>query len=141
MDKYQKRTDYYIEYEIVKPGIKVYNFLENADYITDKENCVIMTGLIGEQWVINIETLKRLYVVDDYMLSVGCCAYVHPRAVNNIIYAEVAKEITEVTTKYGTKLTAHPGDIIAYTDNNGQPDYTNIKVINKDVFPCTYEKV
>ena len=141
MDKYQKRTDYYVDYEIVEPGVYVHNFLENADYVTDRDHCVILTGTVGEQWTISLDALQNKYVVDDDALGVGCQGHVHPRADGNVVHVEVATETMEVVTKYGARLTAHPGDIIAYADNNGQPNMENRRVINKEVFENTYERI
>lgn len=141
MKKYQKRTDYYITYEIVKPGVRVHNFLENADYTTDEDHCVILTGTVGEQWTVGLEAFKKKYAVDEDKLYVGCKEQVHPKQNAEIIFAEPATEVMEVVTKYGARLTAQIGDMIAYGDNNGEPDVNKRWVINKEVFKTTYEEV
>jgi hypothetical protein len=141
MNKYQKRTDYFVSYEIAKPGVRIHNFLENADYTTDEDHCVILTGTVGEQWTVGLEAFKKKYAVDEDQLSVGCTGRVHPKASAEIVFAEPATEITEVVTKYGARLTAQVGDMIAYGDKNGEPDENKRWVISKEVFQNTYEQV
>ena len=138
MERYQKRTDYYIEYRVAQPGERVHNFLENADYITDAEHNIILKGTVGEEWVVTEEKLRKSYVVNDDPLSRG---RVNPKPDNNAIFIEVAKDRTTVHTSWGTELTANAGDIIAYADKGGQPNMEDSWVINKDIFATTYEKI
>ena len=140
MEKYRKRTDYYITYRIVEPGERVHNFLENADYETDLDHCVVLTGTVGEEWVVTKEKLRKSYVVGDADLEIGESGKVCPKGDDNVIFGEVAQETTEVKTSWGTTLTAKPGDIIAYNGNSGQPDENDRWVINGQVFKTTYEK-
>ena len=140
MERYKKRTDYYIDYRIVEPGVRVHNFLENADYETDPEQCVILTGTVGEEWVVTKEKLRRSYVIGDSDLETGDYGKVCPKGDDNVIFVEEAKEVTEVKTNWGTVLTAKPGDMIAYNGNSGQPDKNDRWVINGQVFKTTYEK-
>lgn len=46
---YQKRTDYVVGIQKVKPGTRVYNKLENAHYVTNADKCIVLTGTVGEQ--------------------------------------------------------------------------------------------
>lgn len=138
MKKYQKRTDYYVEYRVAKPGEKVHNFLENADYVTDAEHNIILKGTVGEEWVVTEEKLRKSYVVNDDQL---CQGRVNPKPDNNVIFAEKATETKIVKTAWGTELTAKPGDMIAYAEKGGQPDMEDSWVINGEIFKNTYEKI
>lgn len=139
MKRYQKRTDYFIDYEVAEPGRKVYNYLEDAHYVTDPEHNIVLTGTVGEEWVVTEEKLRKSYIVNDEPLSSGKVSP-KPNTGNNIIFAEEAKEKTIVKTSWGTELTAKPGDMIAYADSDGQPNMEDSWVINGEVFKTTYEE-
>ena len=66
---------------------------------------------------------------------------VSPRPDNNCIWAEPAKGPTIVKTSWGVELRATAGDFIVCADKDGIPDKSERWVINKMIFPYTYEQV
>lgn len=56
-----KKNNYSIWATIVKPGVEVYNQLEDCHYVTDANNCVVLSGTRGEQWVTTISKLASTY--------------------------------------------------------------------------------
>ena len=48
-----------------KLGTKVRNRLEGSDYITDEKKQFVISGTVGEQWVIDIGKLAKTYSFMD----------------------------------------------------------------------------
>ena len=59
--KKTKKNTYSIWATVVKPGVEVYNFLEDAHYVTDETHNVVLSGTKGEQWVADFSTLAKKY--------------------------------------------------------------------------------
>lgn len=69
-----KKKQYDIWCCIPKLGTQVYNRLEHATYVTspEKNNFVVLSGTVGEQWVISFEKLLKTYTPssEETILSV-----------------------------------------------------------------------
>lgn len=144
MKKYAKRTDYTVEFEVVEAGKKIYNFLEDSTAVTDEAHCVVLTGTAGERWVITMVQLLKNYdcsAFEGKNLKIGDRGYVNLRPDNNFIWAEPAKGPCIVKTSWGVELRATTGDFIVCADKDGAPDKEDRWVINKMIFPYTYEQV
>lgn len=139
----QKRTDYVIGIQKVAPGTEVYNHLENTHYITDETRCYVLTGTVNEQWPVNEAKLKKTYNVEGLMdrINAGEKVMAHPLPSADKIYAVRADKETQVYTSWGDILTAHKGDVIAYSIKDGKVNRDDSWVINKDIFRTTYKKV
>lgn len=141
MKKFSKRTDYKIAFEIVKPGEKIYNFLEDSTAVTDEEHCVVLTGTVGEKWPITIAQLHKKYDTSAYSeFKLGDTGYVNPRPDGGYIWAEPAESECIVKTSWGVELHAAAGDYIVCADKDGEPDESDRWVINKMIFPNTYKE-
>lgn len=142
MKKYAKRTDYTIEFEVVEAGKKIYNFLEDSTAVTDEEHCVVLTGTAGERWPVTMSQLLKKYDTSAYpVIQLGDKGIVSPRPDNNFIWAEKCKGPTIVKTSWGVELRAMTGDFLVCADKDGAPDKSDRWVINKNIFPYTYEQV
>ena len=142
MKKYSKRTDYTVEFEVVEAGKKIYNFLEDSTAITDEEHCVVLTGTAGERWPVTLAQLLKKYDCSEYPeIKLGDKGMVHPRPDNNFIWAEPAKGPTIVKTSWGVELRASRGDYLVCADKDGVPDKEDRWVINRNIFPYTYEEI
>ena len=45
----------------VPDNTKVYNYLEEQEYFTDSSNCIVITGIMGEQYPVTVEELSRSF--------------------------------------------------------------------------------
>ena len=141
---WKKRTDYTIYFEVVNPGTKIHNYLENVDYVTDENRCVVLKGTRSEQWPVNREKIYKSYnFVDpsyDGSLKVGDIGGLIPKPDGNIVWAEPVFTPTEVETSWGDTLHANTGDyIISSCNEDGSPNRNDRWVINGGVFIDTYE--
>ena len=138
MERYQKRTDYFIEYRVAEPGERVHNFLEDADYETDPTYNIILKGTVGEEWVVTEEKLRKSYIIRDEPLSEG---RISPKPDNNVVWAEKLDEPKDIQTSWGTVLHAKAGDFQIWEDVGGKANEDNTWSINGEVFKTTYERI
>jgi len=144
--RFCKRNDYQIDWEIDSQGTYVYNKLEDCEYTTNEEQCVILTGTVGEQWVTSIAKFLKTYEVDESTVYEGASGYAYPRSEGGYIYARPAQGEEEVATSWGSILTANlPGRehgngdwVVCASDDWGDPNYDDQWIVNGAVFETTY---
>ena len=125
-----KKKTYEIKYEIVEPGTKVHNFLEDSDYVTDEERNIVLTGLKGEKWPVSKADFDKKYDITSEGIA-------KTKPAQNTIFAEVCKVPQEIKTSWGDTLKAEKGSFIVYNNKNGEPDRNDKWVVDKDVFETT----
>lgn len=136
-------------------GERVYNFLEDSYCVTNAEKCIVLTGTVGEQWVVTTEKLQETYLLDGQPI-VGDVAeifateqIVTTKAGSELYYAEFlpVEQKMSIETSWGEVLQANrdgvphgDGDYIVYSSNkNGSPNLNDRWVVNGLVFAKTYE--
>ena len=153
-----------IDYDVYvckpKLGTKVHNILENTDYITDTKRSFVISGTVGETWVIDINKLIKTYChIDNKIINqdefdsdtlIDWLQFKTITEANKEIYfaAHLKPSIKEypVQTSWGDILYANrtgishgSGDFILCTSINGRPNFNDIWVVNGKVFPNTYD--
>ena len=59
--KKTRKNSYSVWATLVQPGVEVYNELEGSTYTTTADNCVVLSGTRGEQWVTSLKDLASKY--------------------------------------------------------------------------------
>ena len=157
---------YNIKCCIPPKDIEIYNHLEDANYITNDVEKVLMRGLMNEIWIIDINTLMHSYkfvngepitletlhnrgkVLDDDLIM----NWQEVSSINNSFkYAQRIPKIykLKITTKYGTVLNVNSensvsnhfaGDYILCSMNpDGTPNLNDKWVVDGNVFDKTYK--
>lgn len=144
-----------------KLGTKCSNKLEGANYTTNEKMQFILSGTVGELWVIGVDKLAKTYTFLDGTpitpdtLKKKCdkqgnipwtILKTRPDAVTNWAFL-LPKTITNfpIQTSWGTLIANRPGvqhgfgDFLICSDNNGQPNLNDMWVVNGLVFPKTYD--
>ena len=137
------------------PGKRVYNFLEDSYYVTSSEKCIILTGTVGEQWVITAEKLQKTYLLNGKPIAGNVAEIfateqvVTTKAGSELYYAEFLpiEQKTSVETSWGEVLQVNrdgiphgDGDYIVHSSNkDGSPNLNDRWVVNGLVFAKTYE--
>lgn len=154
MQAYRKKN-YTMKAEKVVEGTKLYNYLENCEYITNGKKCIKLTGTVGEVWPVTIEKLAKTYTfIDGTLITTDnipegefeIATIVGKTA--EIIFAEQVTEKVQVATSWGEVLTANrdgvphgEGDFIVYANKDGAPNPEDRWVVNGMVFINTYEVI
>lgn len=145
------------------PGTQCVNRLEGTHYVTDQNKQFIISGTVGETWVIDMNKLAKTYIfadgtpITDATLSKKCYSNgqmdwekLITRADRNTNWAMlIPKSIQNfpVQTSWGDTLLANRpgighgfGDFLVCADNGcGQPNLNDVWVVNGEVFPTTYD--
>lgn len=144
------------------PGTQCTNRLEGSQYVTDQDRQFILSGTIGETWVIDVNKLAKTYTFADGTpitpdtLKARCeddgqiewvklstradatpnWAFHLPKSIQNF----------PVQTSRGDTLYANrtgvghlKGDFLVCADVGGQPNLNDVWVVNGEVFPRTYD--
>ena len=144
-------------------GSRVYNKLEGANYVTTQKRQFVVSGTVGENWVIDVGTLIRTYKflngdritvekLQKRLVAGGIIDWMHLSTLVNpgedFFAANIPLSIRDfpVQTSWGDVLLANRvgvqhgcGDFIACSILNGQPNLNDLRVINGLVFPATYD--
>lgn len=150
MKMYFKKS-YLVSAERVEPGTRLYNKLENCNYITNSKKCIRVIGTVGEEWPITIEKLRNGYTFEDGSeiddIPNGVFEIKARADTNSLVFARRTTKREYVLTSWGDMLTANragidhgKGDYIVYANKNGQPDPNDRWVVNGIVFKNTYQK-
>ena len=145
------------------PGTQCANRLEGAQYTTDQNKQFIISGTVGETWVIDVNKLAKTYIFADGMpvmeetLRLKCrqdgqmgWQKMRTQTAADTNWAMlVPKHIQNfpVQTSWGDTLLANRpgvghglGDFLVCADNGcGQPNLNDVWVVNGEVFPTTYD--
>lgn len=161
-----RKGDYVIMARWAYPGDDVYNYLEDCEYKTSDEKCIVLHGTVEEEWPITFERLMSTYTYEngddicnnDLGSVFEQCWGDDPRWIEirpiqsfdaPTVFAEPTDldEIIEVETSWGDVLTTNlpgiphgNGDWIVYENAGGYPDENNRRVVNGAVFETTYEE-
>lgn len=145
-------------------GTKVHNHLEKADYVTDTNKRFVLSGTVGEQWVIDAVKLAKTYTFMDgtpitQETVVKRCKVTNgqpildwtplqtlPNGVINWALFVPVKQKLQIQTAWGSVLQVNApgvphgqGDFIVCADMNGQPNLADRWVVNGAIFPTTYD--
>lgn len=143
-------------------GTKVHNKLENTRYITNEERKFVLSGTMGEEWVIDVTTLSDEYVFADgtpitydaltKKLTSGVIDWFKIKPLpgggkqNWAFHLPLSIKNFPVQTIKGDTLYANRdgvghgvGDFIVASDLGGYPNLNDIWIVNGIVFPNTYD--
>lgn len=146
-------------------GIEIYNHLEDAHYITNDVERVLMRGLLNEIWIVDLNTLMHSYkfadgeeinletlnkrgkmIDDDLIMNWHQVSSIN----NSDKFAQLIPKIykLQIRTKYNTLLNVnsensisdhHKGDYILCSKNpDGTPNLNDKWVVDGNVFRQTY---
>lgn len=143
------------------PGTKVHNVLENSDYVTSAQKTVVLSGTVGEQWVIDEAKLAKTYTfatgesitpesLDRRMPIAGDWTKIAtlPGIMENYALFLDIKKYTNVpiATSWGEVLYANrtgvkhaDGDyLVCGMLPDGSPNFQDMWVVNGCIFAATY---
>lgn len=160
-----RKTDYTISARHAFPGERIYNYLEDSEYVTSDEKPIVLCGTADEQWTVTFDKLAATYTyADGAPIDLGdtlgwrlvqsddewwdICPIQDDSAPTIFAYQLDPDEQMEVETSWGEVLTANrsgiphgDGDWIVFAnDGYGQPDENDSWVVNGLVFENTYEE-
>ena len=167
--KYKKtrKKKYTITASMPPMGTQVHNKLEKANYVTNENKKFVLTGTVGEQWVIDAGKLAKTYTFEDgtqitpdalkRKLVKGikngqefpCLkpfrVTTQPGVPNWAVH--VPKQyVFQIPTSWGDVLTVNDpslphgsGDFIVCVDAGGFPNLNDRWVVNGLIFPDTYD--
>lgn len=150
-------------------GEVVFNKLEGARYTTDRNQCIILRGTAGEEWVIALDSFRKKYVtksgspISDQILrnmmvmgpskrwlEVVPAGGVGKNFTNYALFLDIRKyRNVGIATSWGTVLYANrdgvahgKGDFLVCGMNpNGSPNFGDMWVVNGEIFLGTYSTV
>ena len=134
--------------------MSVYNQLEDVRYdVKPEDNRVIVTGTEGEEWLSKTDKVLKTYRnLDGSLLSDEDTPVDTKLRVKTLPGSEyyaifVPKDMQfRVKTSWGEMLTANrggvphgDGDYIVCAVKDGNPDFSDVWIVNGVIFPKTYE--
>lgn len=161
-----KKKTYDIECCIPPKGIEIYNHLEDAHYITNNVESVLMRGLLNEIWIIDLNTLMHSYKFSDGTeINIDTLNQRGKRIDNDLImnwqkvssinnsdkFAQLIPKVykLQIRTKYNTLLNVNSdnsvsdhnlGDYILCSKNkDGSPNLDDKWVVDGNIFKQTYK--
>ena len=148
-------------------GTPVFNKLEQANYVTTSEKQFVLTGTVGEHWVIDVNKLAKTYTFANGMpitkdalarMVIGQNVDGVPQPVIKpfkVITMEgpinwavrvPTNLVFQITTAWGDVLKVNApgiphgkGDYLVCADMGGMPNLNDRWVVNGAVFPSTYD--
>ena len=150
------KTSYTVQGMMVSKETSFHNPLEVTDYtVTDDGVSVVLKGTVGEQWVTKLEKVMKTYtkadgtpVTAEDFAEKDVFIDLKTKAAPDSNFAMFVPKGTSVTvnTAWGdvlhTNLFNAPhgdGDYLVCPNKDGQPDLSDIWVVNGAVFPITYD--
>ena len=151
------KTDYVISGMMVNEPYDTYNFLELTDYhVEDDGVSVVLKGTLGEEWVTKLSKVLKTYTKEDgsaltdsdLLNNKGTFIPLRAKATPDANFAFYVPKnvIVEVQTAWGDVLytnksdTDHgKGDYLVCNNKDGQPDLSDVWVVNGAVFETTYK--
>lgn len=161
MTNWKKTTKKLYEVYVCMPalGTKVYNVLEDAYYTTTEERPFVLSGTVGEQWIIDFARLARTYkqlngepiTIESfkgkghpYKVDWFKIQTVDDPTTNWAFFVDKSKKV-KVQTAWGDSLIANRsgiehgfGDYLVCTDVCGYPNMKDMWIVNGAVFSRTY---
>ena len=148
-------------------GTQVFNKLEQVRYVTTSEKQFVLTGTVGEQWVIDVNKLTKTYTFANGMQITKdiLAKMVTAQNVNGIPQPVIkpfkvttldgpinwavrvpTNLVFQIPTAWGDMLTVNApgiphgkGDYLVCADMYGTPNLNDRWVVNGAVFPSTYD--
>ncbi len=151
------KTDYTVEAKMVSEPTHIFNKLELVNYdVTDDNVSVILKGSLGEEWVTKVSKVINTYTtVDGSELSEDFFTShkneyqtIKTKPAKNANFALFVPKNTVLTveTAWGDTLYTNKsevdhakGDYLVCRNNNGEPDLTDVWVVNGAQFRVNYD--
>ena len=151
------KIDYTVKGMMVAEPADIYNELELVSYhAEDDGESVVLEGTVGEQWVTKLPKVLSTYThldgtplaEEDFTSCKGSFIDIRtiPDTDANFALFVPADTVVEVQTAWGDILYANAsdaphgeGDYLVCRNDGGQPDLSDIWVVNGAVFPATYD--
>lgn len=151
------KTQYTIRGRLTDKDTRVYNRFEDTFYdATDDGVSVILTGLSDESWVTQLRKVLTTYTKpdgsayneNDFLSSKGSDLKLTTISALGTNFARfiAADTVVEVHTAWGDVLYANRagvphgnGDFLVCSSVNGEPDFSDVWVVNGATFPVTYD--
>jgi len=144
------------------PGTQCTNKLEGSHYVTDQNKQFIISGTVGETWVIDVNKLAKTYTFadgtpitpdtlkakceDDGQIEWVKLSTRQDVTPNWAFYLPKSIQNFPVQTSWGDTLYANrtgvghlKGDFLVCADAGGQPNLNDVWVVNGEIFPRTYD--
>lgn len=133
-------------------GEKVHNYLENTDYVVSFDRPYIITGTVGEEWVVTENVLcKKYYITPSILVDLKRGKKVTVKSDAGDDYTNFAMRVDAsvsgvIRTSWGDALIFNragiphgAGDfIVCNVGRDGKPDFSDMWVVNGRVFETTY---
>ncbi len=143
-------------------GTECQNMLEGAKYVTDKNKQFILSGTVGENWIIDVNKLAKTYTFEDGTPITPDTLRAKCRNDGQIDWVKLKTRSDALTnwafhlpnsiqnfpvqTSWGDTLFANRsgvahlmGDFLVCSDAGGQPNFSDVWVVNGEIFPRTYD--
>ena len=150
------KTSYTVQGMMVSKETSFHNPLEVTDYtVTDDGVSVVLKGTAGEQWVTSLEKVMKTYTkADGTPVTAADFAEkdvfidLKTKAAPETNFAMFVPNGTSVTvnTAWGDELHTNllnaphgEGDYLVCANKDGQPDLSDVWVVNGAIFPNTYD--
>ena len=151
------KTSYQIQGRMVSQPTDVYNPLELVSYHVENDGeSVILTGTLGEEWVAPVSKVVNTYTktdgtvltAEDFTSSLDTPLTLQTIAEIGTNYAlQVPSDVVvRVDTAWGDVLYTNAsdaphgeGDYLVCNNVDGNPDLSDVWVVNGAVFPSTYD--
>ncbi len=156
---HKKKYDVYVC--MPNDGTVVENFLKGAKYTTNQNTPFVLSGTVGEQWVIDFKELAKTYTFADgteinevnlkNKMQGGTLPWIKltTRADAGTVWSchlPTSVKNYPIKTSRGAVLQANRdgvkhgyGDFIMASDNGGAPNLKDVWVVNGIIFPRTYD--
>ena len=143
-------------------GTPCANKLEGSHYVTDRNRQFILSGTVGETWVIDVNKLAKTYTFADGTpittdtLKAKCeddgqiewiklstrqdvplnWAFFLPKSIQNF---PVRTSRGDILYANRTGVGHLKGDFLVCADAGGRPNLNDVWVVNGEIFPRTYD--
>ena len=151
------KTEYAIQGMMVSKDTSFHNDLENVDYTaTDDGESVVLKGTVGEQWVAKLSKVLETYTKADGSAlteqdftehkdtfidlktkaepdtNFACFVPADVRLTVNTAWGDVL-HVNDPASEHGY------GDYLVCPNKDGQPDFSDVWVVNGAIFANTYD--
>lgn len=151
------KKSYAVQAMMVSVETDIYNFLEGSSYVAKPDNiCVVLTGTVGEQWVTKLSNVIPTYskadgselTAEDFAVKDIPITIKTKAGTEEYLAMHIPLDIeVEVETSWMILFANSPkaphgnGDyLVCRVYSNGNPDLSDVWVVNGTVFPNTYTK-
>lgn len=154
MDEIRKcrKKKYSIEVRRGYPGQVVYNITEDSRQTVTDECPFILTGLLGEEWCVDMTKLLKSYDITEERAKAltGAKVLISTKDDPGIMWAKlrpIEDGEFQVQAQWAMLFGNRPGiehekgDMQMYADKDGQPNMDDSWIVNGCVFALTYEYI